>query len=404
MKKSIYVLYLTIVAVLAAATIIAENEGIDYAKEEIYGAWWFAALWTLLVTAGMCYIFRRKVRSIPTLLLHLSFVFILLGAFITHISGKQGSIHLRKGSFSVFYNSEDGQQRLPFAIRLDNFSVQLYTENGNVADYISDITIADMDHNILKQGSVSMNNILEHKGWRFYQWSYDDDGMGASLVINRDPLGIAVTYVGYILLFLSFGIVVVGRCRKIIARRREMGRMTALEKSLLWTASLLSSAIILFGAYFFVTQMCDTNPWIADMRPILNSPWLSIHVSIISVAYLLLLLALIVSLIALCGGNACRLMHISLLMLYPAMSLLAAGIFIGAIWANVSWGNYWSWDPKEVWALITMMIYAIALHGKSIPSLRTPRVYHRFMALAFLTILMTFFGVNYFLVGMHSYV
>ena len=72
-------------------------------------------------------------------------------------------------------------------------------------------------------------------------------------------------------------------------------------------------------------------------------------------------------------------------------------------WAPAIVGNYWSWDPKEVWALITMMIYAIALHGKSIPSLRTPRVYHRFMALAFLTILMTFFGVNYFLAGMHSY-
>ena len=82
---------------------------------------------------------------------------------------------------------------------------------------------------------------------------------------------------------------------------------------------------------------------------------------------------------------------------------LGYGIFIGAIWANVSWGTYWSWDPKEVWALITFMIYGIAVHDRSIPLLHKPSHYHLFIVFAFFTILMTYFGVNYFLGGMHSY-
>ena len=94
---------------------------------------------------------------------------------------------------------------------------------------------------------------------------------------------------------------------------------------------------------------------------------------------------------------------LSRLFLYPSITALGFGIFIGAIWANISWGTYWSWDPKETWALITLMTYAIAVHTNSIPQLRKPLNYHIFMTFAFLTILMTYFGVNYFLGGMHSY-
>lgn len=94
---------------------------------------------------------------------------------------------------------------------------------------------------------------------------------------------------------------------------------------------------------------------------------------------------------------------LSRLMLYPAVFFLAAGIFLGAVWANVSWGKYWSWDPKEVWALITMMIYAVPIHHESLHFLRQPKWFHLYLILAFFTVLMTYFGVNYFLGGMHSY-
>ena len=94
---------------------------------------------------------------------------------------------------------------------------------------------------------------------------------------------------------------------------------------------------------------------------------------------------------------------LSRLMLYPAVFLLAAGIFLGAVWANVSWGRYWSWDPKETWALITLMVYAVPMHTASLPALRRPRAFHLYLICAFLTVLMTYFGVNYFLGGMHAY-
>ena len=98
-----------------------------------------------------------------------------------------------------------------------------------------------------------------------------------------------------------------------------------------------------------------------------------------------------------------QLTELSRLMLYPAEILLGIGIFLGAVWANISWGKYWSWDPKEVWALITFMVYAVPFHKADLKFLQNPKKFHLFTVLAFLTVLMTYFGVNYFLGGMHSY-
>jgi ABC-type transport system involved in cytochrome c biogenesis permease subunit len=106
------------------------------------------------------------------------------------------------------------------------------------------------------------------------------------------------------------------------------------------------------------------------------------------------------------GGHASQLERItalSQLLLYPAVFLLTVGIFLGAVWANVSWGNYWSWDPKESWALITMMVYAVPLHKASVGIFKKQRYYHVYMIAAFLVVIITYFGVNYLLGGMHSY-
>ena len=86
-----------------------------------------------------------------------------------------------------------------------------------------------------------------------------------------------------------------------------------------------------------------------------------------------------------------------------AVFLLAAGIFLGAVWANVSWGSYWSWDPKESWALLTLLVYSIPLHSESLPWFRSTRHYLLYSIFSLLCLLMTYFGVNYLLGGMHSY-
>ena len=101
--------------------------------------------------------------------------------------------------------------------------------------------------------------------------------------------------------------------------------------------------------------------------------------------------------------NMKALQMLSMLFLLPALVALCYGIFIGAIWANISWGQYWSWDPKETWALITLMVYAVPVHFFYSKHQHAPLFYHIYMLLAFSTVLMTYFGVNYFLGGMHSY-
>ena len=90
-------------------------------------------------------------------------------------------------------------------------------------------------------------------------------------------------------------------------------------------------------------------------------------------------------------------------LLTPALFLLGAGIFVGAIWAEQSWGRYWGWDPKETWALITFFIYALPLHRHTFPWFRTPRHQLLYLTIAFASVLMTYFGVNYLLPGLHSY-
>ena len=161
---------------------------------------------------------------------------------------------------------------------------------------------------------------------------------------------------------------------------------------------------LLSGFALLVSYLGQMNPQITPLMPVLVSPWLSLHVSVIMMSYALFAFILLNGVWALCvPREAERLMTYSRLMLYPALFLLTAGIFIGAVWANVSWGRYWGWDPKEVWALITMLVYALPLHAASLPWFRKPRFFHIYTIAAFLSVLITYFGVNFFLGGMHSY-
>ena len=168
--------------------------------------------------------------------------------------------------------------------------------------------------------------------------------------------------------------------------------------------------LLIAGFALLVAHLSDMNPQITPLMPVLSSPLLSLHVTIMMFSYALFALACLNSGYALWlsrrESNAARVEQLTVLnrlLLHPAVFLLSAGIFIGAIWANVSWGRYWGWDPKEVWALITMLIYSFALHPGLLPALRRPRPFHWFVLLAFLSVLFTYFGVNFLLGGLHSY-
>lgn len=751
-KKIIFILYILVLVCMAAATIVEKSQGTDYAHAHYYGAWWFILIWAVLAALGAFYIIKRKVKCASTLALHLSFIIILLGALLTHVSAKRGMIHLRIGQPTDTYMAQDEEQgmkeeKLPFSLCLQKFEAKMHDGTNAVADYSSKFTVIDGDDK--SEGEVSMNNIYSHRSYRLYQSSYDEDGKGSVLAINADPYGIPVTYTGYALLFISLvwmlfdpkggyrkllkspllkkGVLMTALilsmgniqtlhaesatgnlqnavlpketaekfgelhilyndricpvqtfaldfCKKIYGARsyqgltaeqvlsgwvfygntwanepfikiksgemktamnlpdyaslntffnREMGGYTigqyvqeyyngqqdkfhqqaadidgkiqiimelregvslkvlpytftknvkatkdhpfikagtttwfspvdklpqAVEQqhalyiknvfsllngdvkagnisrvneffvkmkkyqevssgnslptntqykaerinnafpfaTILFMANLTLGFIALFytiyrmtkkreikalnialpillgvsflaltfglalrwiisgnipmsngyesmltvawfvmlisilmqlririvmvfgflisGFFLLVSHINQMDPAIGQMMPVLNSPLLSIHVSIIMMSYALLSLTLICGIMGIClRSHGEELQALSRIFLYPALTTMGFGIFIGAIWANVSWGNYWSWDSKETWALITFMIYAVVVHTQSLPVFRKPLVYHIYITLAFLNIAMTYFGVNYFLTGMHSY-
>ena len=657
MKKIVIALYIVVVVVLAAATIVEKYQRTAYVSENIYGAWWFSALWALLTAVAVFYFVQRRVRRPSVIVLHLSFVVILAGALLTHLTARRGIVVLRQGESISEYLTEDMQSHpLPFTISLDHFTIEYHEGTEAPSDYISRITIDG------RKFVVSMNRIASYSGIRLYQSSYDEDLQGSILAMNSDPWGIPVTYCGYALLFVALIWILLdprGAYRQLLRKaavllllcsvssqtmaangtagpqvlpqetadrfarlfvvyndrvcpmetyaldftkklcgKRSYGDYTAaqvltgfvffyddwkndpittlgkhpdqsqilieslhsglplkifpyqstwyaptstlpdtmdiehqkyirdvftrlngevqaghydranqyldrllqyqqtfgrrmlptesrveaehlynrvpfatilfmvcltlgivsfgallferrlpLQPVLLvlcwlaltvalvlrwmitrhvplsngyetmlflaWTVMLLALLLsrrfpimltfgfLLAGFFLLVSHISQMDPQMSHLMPVLNSPLLTLHVSIIMMAYALLALTFIASLTALLMRRQSeQLQLLSLLMLYPALTCLGFGIFIGAIWANISWGTYWSWDPKETWALITFMVYAVPAHR----SLNIPlKAYHRYMALAFLTILMTYFGVNYFLGGMHSY-
>ena len=156
-------------------------------------------------------------------------------------------------------------------------------------------------------------------------------------------------------------------------------------------------------------MIASGSPQITPLMPVLASPLLSVHVMTVMIAYALFALQVLLGVQAFFlirkrkTEELQRTTALSQLMLYPAVFLLVIGIFLGAVWANVSWGTYWSWDSKESWALITFMVYAVPFHRVSLSRFNSPSFYHAYMVCAFLAVLATYFGVNYVLGGMHSY-
>ena len=176
-------------------------------------------------------------------------------------------------------------------------------------------------------------------------------------------------------------------------------------------SSAFVSAMILTAAY-----MNWIDPEIGNLQPVLNSYWLMIHVAIIVASYGPFALGMILGVVSLLlilftneknkakmELNIKEITYINEMALTIGLIMLTIGNFLGGQWANESWGRYWGWDPKETWALISIMVYAFVIHARFVPALRGKWIFNLMSIFAFISILFTYFGVNFHLVGLHSY-
>lgn len=182
------------------------------------------------------------------------------------------------------------------------------------------------------------------------------------------------------------------------------------------SAMTFALATLFGGIILFVSGLNWMNPQINPLVPVLKSPWLMFHVAVIVAAYgffgISCLIGLTNQILMLCVKQKNRKIlqiRIQELTIFNEMSLLAGlalmtiGTFLGAVWANESWGRYWGWDPKETWALITIVVYSITIHLRLVKKWNNFWLFNLMSVVSFSSVLMTFFGVNYFLSGMHSY-
>lgn len=198
--------YVFLIVVMATATFVEYGQGTPFVSEHIYHSAFFIMAWALLAILTLGVLFWLQMwRRFFCFLLHLSFVAILLGAAVSFKTSQKGFLHLRVGA-SAFQYVEKGThllKDLPFILRLDTFWIDHYPGTETPSDYVSRVTCL-VGNGVQKHSSrISMNQILEYQGYRFYQSSYDEDGRGSWFNVNYDPWGTFLTYIGYLLFAFS---------------------------------------------------------------------------------------------------------------------------------------------------------------------------------------------------------
>ena len=453
-----------ITLVLIVATIIESLYGSLFVIEYIYHSYWFIALWLCLAVAAVVYILCAS-RRISLILLHFSFVVVLLGAFVSFLSSKHGDMAISEGGVPAsMFEMHDGQLvKLPFRLQLVSVDT-IYLDNGAPSDYKAYIRADNIKASDLQ--TLSLNAPIKINGYQFCIKGVEDGCL--SLLVSHDVYGRPISYLGYAMVFFSFLLLFFDRqsgfkallqqikgktisVKVAVKKERDIMSLSILARRMwvalpvsflflcvLWCGHgvfpatngaealmlfvlfvmllavalgrnkrfvLLSRLLVVVAAMFFVVAALGLNSN-SDVQPILRTPLLGIHVTTIIIAYALLACTAVNAVVALCTKDEKRKAQQALLgrlLLYPATMLLACGIFIGAVWANISWGRYWGWDPKEVWALVTLLVCSVAFHTHSLRFIAKPVAFHIFCIVAFAVVLFTFFGVNYLLGGLHSY-
>ena len=456
------------VTVLVAATILENLCGSAFAIENIYHSWWFIAMWALLAVAATAYILRTQRRG-SLILLHASFVLVLLGAFVSFLTSKRGDMAISEDGVpaSMFESGDGTLERLPFRLQLAGVDT-LYTDGVETpSDYVVRV-VAD-GKAVQAEYVISLNAPAKIDGYQFCIKGVN--GGVVSLLVSHDPYGRPISYAGYLMVFVSFlllffdrksgfhalllqikGVERKGESVKVPVKKERDAWSLGILARRMWVALpvsflflcvlwygrgvfpatngaealmllvlfvmllavalgrnkrfvLLSRLLVVVAAMFFVVAALGLNDN-SDVQPILRTPLLGIHVTTIIIAYALLACTAVNAVVALCTKDEKRKAQqavLGRLLLYPATMLLAGGIFIGAVWANLSWGRYWGWDPKEVWALVTLLVCSMGFHSHSLRFISKPVAFHIFCIVAFLAVLFTFFGVNLLLGGLHSY-
>ncbi len=452
-----------LVAVLVAATIIENIYGTTFVIDRIYHSVWFIALWVVTAVAAMVYIMRASRRA-TLVLLHASLVVVLLGAFASFLTSKRGDMAISEDGVpaSMFETSDGRLERLPFRLQLVSVDTVCFA-TGYKAHILADDKKQLTQHTVALNAPVKLGDYQlcikgVHDGNVLLLVSYDPAGRIMSYV------GYAMVFISFLMLFFDrkSGFHALLLQIKGVERKGESGKVPVKKERDAWSLGILArrmwgvllcvpmllcvlwckrgvfpatngtEALMLLAVFvtLFAVALRRTRhlallkrvlPVVAviifavaawnfdvdtDVQPILRTPLLGIHVTTIIMAYALLACTAVNAVIALCTKDEKRRALQALLgrlLLYPATMLLAGGIFIGAVWANLSWGRYWGWDPKEVWALVTLLVCSIGFHSHSLRFISRPVAFHIFCIAAFLAVLFTFFGVNYLLGGLHSY-
>ena len=199
LRPFVSILMTLLIIALAAGTVVEKFHGSDFAIEHVYSSWWFITLWALFAIAGAVVTFRDKNWKNPVALtLFLAVVCILFGALLTMLTGQHGRMKLEPnkpiGHFFINEGQDDvTKETLPFSLTLDRFEIVTYEGSDRPKDYVSYIQLQEGEER--QDVVISMNHILRHRHYRFYQSDYDNQG-SSILEVARDPWGIAVTYAG----------------------------------------------------------------------------------------------------------------------------------------------------------------------------------------------------------------
>lgn len=347
----------------------------SFLPSSIYGSWWWVGIWTVVaigVIIGI--IIGRLWRKIWLFLLHLSLLLILVGGIVTFLFAKRGVLYLEPGYPEKEYVRYDGLvEHLPFSVTLTKFDISYYQNTKISSDYISRVLVDGS-----REMQISMNRIGRVGMWRLYQSSYDGEG-GISMMVNWDPGGIVLTYSGYALFILAGLMLIIKQRGSVFAMRLRY-----------W--------LLIIGGIVIVAWLMLGHLIRSPLHPVLATGWLAVHVSVIICAYVLLGITFPLSVVSLISNRKREEMQQIIQKLLPSgIWLMGIGIILGSMWANVSWGRYWGWDPKETWALAVMIVYSIPLHRSL--KLRHPQYY---LILGFVMILMTWVGVA-MMKSLHAY-